>query len=43
VAWGRAAVLLPGSAVPEQSHVAAALGHVRVIDQPDLTRNLKEL
>ena len=43
VAWGRAAVLLPGSAVPEQSHVAAARGHVRVIDQPDLTRNLKEL
>ena len=43
VAWGRAAVLLPGSAVPEQSHVAAVSGHVRVIDQPDLTRNLKEL
>ena len=43
VAWGRAAVLLPGSAVPEPSDVAAVIDDVRVIDQPDPTLALKEL
>jgi 1-phosphofructokinase len=43
VAWGRAAVLLPGSAVPEPSDVEAVLGDVRVIEQPDLSLALKEL
>ena len=43
VAWGRAAVLLPGSAVPQQSDVEAVLDDVRVIHQPDPTLTLKEL
>ena len=43
VAWGRAAVLLPGSAVPEPSDVAAVIDDVRVIHQPDPTLALKEL
>jgi 1-phosphofructokinase len=43
VAYGRAAVLLPGSAVPQQSDVDAVLGDVRVIEDPDPTLTLKEL
>lgn len=43
VAWGRAAVLLPGSDVPAPPDVDAVLGDVHVIEEPDLTLTLKEL
>ncbi|HEX7806164.1 MAG TPA: 1-phosphofructokinase [Cellulomonas sp.] len=41
VAWGRAAVQLPGSAVPSPADIDA--GTVRVIDTPDPHLTLKEL
>jgi 1-phosphofructokinase len=41
VAWGRAAVQLPGSAVPSPADIDA--GTVRVIDTPDPRLTLKEL
>ncbi len=43
VAWGRAAVLLPGSAVPEKSDVDAVLDDVRTLHHPDVNLALKEL
>ncbi len=41
VAWGRAAVLMPGSDVPDPSRVDVAA--VRVVDDPDPHLTLKEL
>lgn len=41
VAWGRAAVLLPGTAVPEPADVR--LDDVRVVEEPDPDVALKEL
>lgn len=41
VAWGRAAVQLPGSEVPRPEHVDLAA--VRVVDEPNPSLSLKEL
>ncbi|PJI94858.1 1-phosphofructokinase family hexose kinase [Luteimicrobium subarcticum] len=41
VAWGRAAVRLPGSAVPAPHQIS--LDDVRVVEEPDRTLALKEL
>lgn len=41
VAWGRAAVLLPGTAVPEPADIR--LDEVRVVESPDPGTALKEL
>lgn len=41
VAWGRAAVLLPGTAVPSAADID--LSAVRVVHEPDRTLTLKEL
>ena len=41
VAWGRAAVLLPGTAVPAPADIH--LGDVRVVEEPDPDLALKEL
>lgn len=43
VAWGRAAVLLPGSAVPGPSESAAARADVQVIADPDPAQLVKEV
>ena len=41
VAWGRAAVLLPGTAVPDPADVR--VGEVRVVSEPDRDLALKDL
>ncbi|WP_432497646.1 1-phosphofructokinase family hexose kinase [Kineococcus gypseus] len=43
VAWGRAAVLLPGSAVPGPEQTRAGAAGVRVVENPDPETPLKDL
>ncbi|MCI2240378.1 1-phosphofructokinase family hexose kinase [Paenibacillus sp. TRM 82003] len=43
VAWGRAAVLLPGSTVPGPEQTRAGAGGVRVVENPDPETPVKDL